>query len=999
MRTFAGITVLVGLCWSVSAQSQSPTAPTPRPAANVRPSPSSGVPWDGANAAGGGGLDSQLGGGGRTGRRSGGSLFDRDKQGAGDSTGTETAGTGTETEKGRRGRDRESKEAEKPGENEREQGAGKAAADTGGGKESSSSSSSSSGGVQTIGGGSGGGGTGGGTQGGGGGGGTNFTKGNPGTVSVAGDSKFEPVLERDVSYGEVPDEGEPITLEGPMSIAEFLAAINLATNWNILAAPELQDVQLRFWISDTKPKDALDILKFYKIYYEFEPETKFLHVMSEEDYLKRNFGKRKPKEFHVENVDVAFAESMIKSLLSETGRAVTDQRTGIIYVWDTEDNISEMDRIFQQVDVPLQREEFKVLHADLPDIESVLSSLLSPSGNMLADVRTGQVFVWDSPVVLEQMRLAVERLDLPVESKTFELRHVNAEDVTDSIESLLTERGSIQVDPRSNTLIVTDLPTRIEKIAGVVETLDRPLETRTWTIQYADLDFIADEIETFVPSEMGNIIVNEDAHQITVKALASRLEEIDKLITTWDIRRRQVLIEAFIVEVSSDVERAFNINWSYFGSTNGKPVSVQGGEGFTNSTAAPGTGQNMNVGQLPYAVPLYGALQLDESGNIVRPQLSDISGKPIIDRFAGNKLALALDYLDKQSKATILSSPRVTVQDGEEAVFENATRVPYVSASTYYGGGYGGYYNNNNNNNNNNNYYPSYGYGNNNTNRVEFIDVGTILTVYPRITEDQNILLEISAEDSNYTDKNVKVNDQESTIPEKTIRRADTVVRVNSGDTVVLGGLRKDRTKDSSTKTPFLGDLPLVGRLFKNPSKASANNSLLIFITTTIVGEESSPETMDLLKIDHDLSSSHRHNKKDLWGRLRDDLSKGANEIGVSIGQGGQMHSGGKAVTLEEVRAKFNAVTTPASVRVVLRKHPAAPLDVVNGVVEAAMEAGMKVDFDTDMAPIIPSAPKEKGGAGRVEAAPAAETAAAPAEAEAPAPIEPVEVPAEPGNQ
>ena len=178
----------------------------------------------------------------------------------------------------------------------------------------------------------------------------------------------------------------------------------------------------------------------------------------------------------------------------------------------------------------------------------------------------------------------------------------------------------------------------------------------------------------------------------------------------WDVKRDQVLIEAFIVEVGSDIEREFNINWSYFDSSGNAPIAFHSGSGFTETATPSGDGETMSIGQLPYTVPAYGDLQLDDSGNVTRPVLTNIAGEEVIKKLAGNNLAVTLDYLDRKNKATILSSPRVVVQDGEEATFENATRVPYVSASTYF-----------------NNYGSSSSYSNvNNTNRVEFIDVGTI---------------------------------------------------------------------------------------------------------------------------------------------------------------------------------------------------------------------------------------------------------------------------------
>jgi general secretion pathway protein D len=764
--------------------------------------------------------------------------------------------------------------------------------------------------------------------------------GTGGTISViGGGGAYEPAFDREIVYGDVPEEGEQITfLEGPMALTEFLQTINLATNWTILLSEEAQSVQLPFFVIVEKtPREAMETLKFNKIYYEFDPHTKYLYIMTVTEWLNREYAKVQSHEFVIQHADVIYIEAVLQSLLSSRGRAISDQRTGHIFVWDTNDNLAQMIKTVELLDVPLEKRDFMVQYAELGDIEGVLNTMLSPNGSILADSRTGQIFVWDIPSKLEQIQLAVQRLDVPVQSQTFHIQHINAEDIVDSIEVLMSERGLIQVDPRYNTIVITDLPARIEKMAEMITTLDRELETRTWLIKYADINFVADMIEPLIPPEMGEIIVNEDVHQITLTGLPTRLDQVDALITTWDIKRRQVLIEAYIVEVGVDVEHQFNVNWSYFDSSGSAPIAIHTGSGFTNVATPSGSGETMSIGQLPYSIPAYGNLELDSSGNVVRPILENINGDQVIDRYAGNRLAVTLNYLDKQNKATILSSPRVVVQDGEEAIFENATRVPYVSASTYFGG------------------YTSDISRYNNTNRVEFIDVGTILRVYPQITEDNNILLDVSAEDSTFRDKTIVANDQESTVPEKTVRRAETQLRVASGETVVLGGLRRDRSSKATTRTPFLGDLPLVGRLFRNPIKSAQANTLLIFITTTVVDEFTHPESNELARAIENVGEDVRHNTKNFWGRISDNIAKGKREIGVSVGQSGALHSEGQKVTMEELREAFFAIRIPASVTVVIRQHPRAPADVVSEVTEAAMEANLKVDFDQTMVPFVPA--------------------------------------------
>ena len=449
---------------------------------------------------------------------------------------------------------------------------------------------------------------------------------------------------------------------------------------------------------------------------------------------------------------------------------------------------------------------------------------------------------------------------------------------------------------------------------------------------------------------MGQIVLNEDVHQITVTGLPSRLDEIDELIKVWDVRRRQVLIEAHIVEVGTEIERAFNVNWSYFADLDGSPFAINSGSGSTGTAQPSGDGQTGSIGRLPYAVPRYGALQLDSSGNITRPLLTDVNGRNIIDHYVGGDIAVMLDYLDKQQKITILSSPRVTVQDSEEAVFENATRVPYVSGSSYYGGGggYGAFGGSSVTN-------DPYRYSSSAASRVEFLDVGTILSVLPRITEDKNILLDISAEDSTYTDKNIVVDDLSRTVPEKTVRRADTQVRVNSGDTIVLGGLRRDRASHATTKTPLLGDLPLIGALFRNPSRETSNSSLLIFITTTIVDESTKPESIMVARADQEVAEAKRHGERSLLDRIKKHVNQGLNEIAVAIGQSGHIHCKGENVNLDDLRRIFFDAPKNMPVTVIIRKHPNAPVEIVNEVTEAAMEAGLRIEFDSDILPIVPT--------------------------------------------
>ncbi len=787
-------------------------------------------------------------------------------------------------------------------------------------------------------------------------------------VNVISTTSFEPAFEHEVEYPDVPDAGAEnlITEEGPMTVLEFLSLIHLSTEWNIISTEKANAVRLSFYLIDTTPKQALKVLEKHDVYYEWDEQNKYLYVMTKEEYLTEKYAKVSPTptEFKVVHADVTYAESMLSSLLSQAGRIVTDQRTNLVYVWDTEDNLEQMKKAFEELDVPLEKREFLARYADLADVEAVVTSLLSANGSFVSDPRTAQFFVWDSPAVLDRVAEAVARLDVPIEPVTYEVKHVSAEDLVDSLEVLLSERGLIQVDPRYNTIVVTDLQERQARIASLIETLDRELETRTWVIQYADIEFIADQIETYIPSEMGEIMVNDMVHQVTVTGLPERLDKIDALIKVWDIKRQQVMIEAFLVDVGESVAREFNIRWSYFDNANAGPVAI-------NSPTGGFPGVNADVityGQLPYAVPLYGNLQLDAEGNITRPVLTDIAGNTIIDHYRGNQIGAALNYLDRTTDLSILAAPRVTVQDGEEAIFENAERVPYASATSSYGGYYGGY-------------GGAYS-------RVEFIDVGIILRVKPQITELDDILLDIAAEDSSAELVEIESysTGTEDTVssrkaPQVKARNVETQLRIHSGDTVVLGGLRQSSAGENINRVPILGDIPVVGRLFKYPSKSSDTNTLMIFLTPTIVDEHTFPEASMLTDAEEDIAARHRHNRKDFYERIRDRITHGEHEVSVSIGQTGCVHSEGQPVTMDELRKALESVTDREDITLVLRRHPRAPSKVVAEVVEIAMELDIKVDFDDAMMPLVPTNHSAEAARAAAESASAETVVAAPAAA------------------
>jgi len=216
----------------------------------------------------------------------------------------------------------------------------------------------------------------------------------------------------------------------------------------------------------------------------------------------------------------------------------------------------------------------------------------------------------------------------------------------------------------------------------------------------------------------------------------------------------------------------------------------------------------------------------------------------------------------------------------------------------------------------------------------------------------------------------VIANGQENTIPLKRQSKAETQVRVASGQTLVIGGLRTGKSNKTTSKSvPILSDIPLLGRLFRNPSRAVKVENLMIFITPTIVGEQTQPEAEQLAQVDDQIARDLRKSEKSSFGQLFGGAVRDKNEILVSIGQSGSIRCDGKQMTLDDLRKRFDAVKVPAAVLVVLRKNARAPEDVVSSVTDLALEKRLRVESDSRLNAFVPDYGAQEEQAGKSQPA------------------------------
>jgi type IV pilus assembly protein PilQ len=305
-------------------------------------------------------------------------------------------------------------------------------------------------------------------------------------------------------------------------------------------------------------------------------------------------------------------------------------------------------------------------------------------------------------------------------------------------------------------------------------------------------------------SKRGSAVIDPRTNQLFVTDVASKLDDIRKLVQKTDIASRQVLIEARIVEADDKFSKSLGVKLGF-----ADMRTVRGGDtGYEiagNSRAAI-TGNYLGVGEQT------GQAKITDQSFIPNTQFVNLPASAInglnpgslaISLFsaAANRfLNLELSALEADGKGKIISSPRVVTADQLKALIEQGTELPYQQATS------------------------------SGATSISFRKANLKLEVTPQITPDGNIVLDV--------DVNKDSVGQETragfAIDTKHVK---TQVLVENGGTVVLGGIFQQTERNAVTKVPFFGDIPVFGNLFKTTGRTNDKTELLIFITPKIVAD------------------------------------------------------------------------------------------------------------------------------------------------------------------
>ena len=359
------------------------------------------------------------------------------------------------------------------------------------------------------------------------------------------------------------------------------------------------------------------------------------------------------------------------------------------------------------------------------------------------------------------------------------LEHANATSIAAVLSKIKTRIGKVIADDASNTIVLIDNAENVKRMKEAIEEMDVLLVTEVFSLDYAKAEIIKDKLEKMLSENIGSIKFDERTNKLAVKDTTFKMKEIRKIIEAFDEKTREVTIDAHIIKVTLSDKYSNGIDWS--------------------------------------TVATLGDITIEAASNLTT-SLTGTTPSTLTIAKKGGTHSSVLRLLKTFGETDVLSRPRITVTNNEEANILVGAKEVYVTSevTTTSGGTY------------------------HTTDHVQFVDVGVRLSVTPEINKDGYIKMKIKPEVSDTdTTKTVTLTNPDgstrSIIPYVTTSEAETTVLVKDNTTIIVGGLMKDTITKYNEKVPFLGDVPILGKLFSSKGTSKEKTELVIFLTPHII--------------------------------------------------------------------------------------------------------------------------------------------------------------------
>jgi len=375
--------------------------------------------------------------------------------------------------------------------------------------------------------------------------------------------------------------------------------------------------------------------------------------------------------------------------------------------------------------------------------------------------------------------------------KTFRLVYAKTATVFNAINQVKSDIGKVTADEATGTILVVDVPEKIEAIESTIREIDQPLETEIFDLQYAKADEIKAQLASAITSGSGELYVDERSSKVIISDLPDKMKKIRRMMKALDEPNRQVFIEGEIVQIEVNNEFQRQINWDRI---------------F----------RSMNDLQYTGTFPVSPSFEPS-------PDLSAASSKITVGTLATDKYTTTMKFLETLGQAKILSHPRIAVLNNQEAKILVGTKEAYITST------------------------QSQAETTTITSEsVQFIDVGIKLSLTPTINKDGFITMKIKPEVSSVRD--TITTETGSRVPIVSTSEAETVVKVKDGNMVMIAGLMENIERQDTSGIPVLSKIPLLGMAFGSKANQKKRTELIVFVTPHIFTGEDKASTEKIKK-------------------------------------------------------------------------------------------------------------------------------------------------------
>ncbi len=468
----------------------------------------------------------------------------------------------------------------------------------------------------------------------------------------------------------------------------------------------------------------------------------------------------------------------------------------------------------------------RLKHVEAAQLVPVLRPLVSPNSYLAAHAPSNTLILTDYASNVRRIVEMVDLLDVAEQGpalQLFTMRYASAQKIAETLNKAFTGDktqalpAKFLADERTNSLVALVPKSMLGEVRHVLSQLDRPLGKvidyiHVYYLKNADAEGMAKVLTDMLqhlkggtkesPAGAGalegflrpvSVMADKSTNALVIGADPQDYDTLRSVIGQLDIRRLQVYVEALIMEITSDLQKEFGVEWR----TTNDFTKPNAGPSFIGQTSLSNPSNPNNINAASANPFLLNGLAIGVVDGLITWQ-----GQQFLN------LGALVTALQSNTAVNILSTPNLLTMDNEEAEIVVGQNVPFLTGTV-----------------------PTTNGVTNPFQTITREDIGLKLRVTPQITTGDSIRLDIYQEISSVVPGTV--NNPQGLLTNK--RSLKTSVVVRQGQMIALGGLIQDQDNDSVTKVPLLGDVPLLGQLFRSTTHERQKTDLMIFLQPTVI--------------------------------------------------------------------------------------------------------------------------------------------------------------------